>query len=76
MGSNELEKLLAKLAKARRKSKPQTPSPVPGCAFGYVVDRRLQDMEANIKELKSRINGLIFVVMGAVTVEVVMRLVT
>ena len=47
----------------------------PGCPFGAVVEERLKSMEGNIQELKGRINGLIFLLVGAVLVEVVMRLV-
>ena len=47
----------------------------PGCAFGAVLEERLKNMEGHIEELKGRINGLIFLLAGAVLVEVVMRLV-
>ena len=47
----------------------------PGCAFGALLEERLRNMEGNIEELKGRINGLIFLLVGAVLVEVVMRLV-
>lgn len=45
----------------------------PGCAFGAVVEERLKNMEGNIQELKGRINGLIFLLVGVVLVEVIMR---
>ncbi len=47
----------------------------PGCAFGAVVDQRLKDMSQQIDELKGRVNGLIFLVIGAVVVELVMKFV-
>ena len=47
----------------------------PGCAFGALVEERLKNMEGNIQELKGRINGLIFVLVGVVLVEVIMRFV-
>ena len=46
----------------------------PGCAFGAVIEQRLKDMERNLADLKARLNGLIFLVVGAVLVEVVLRL--
>lgn len=46
----------------------------PGCAFGAVIEQRLTDMERNLADLKARLNGLIFLVVGAVLVEVVLRL--
>jgi len=47
----------------------------PGCAFGAVVQERLKDLERNIQEVKGRINGLIFLVIAAVVVQVIIRLV-
>lgn len=47
----------------------------PGCAFGAVVEERLKDLERNIQEVKGRINGLIFLVIAAVVVQVIIRLV-
>lgn len=75
MGSRELKEVLAKLAGPRRKPSPSAPELAPGCAFGYVADQRLQALEANIREIKGRINGLIFVVVGAVAVEIILGLV-
>lgn len=47
----------------------------PGCAFGALVEERLKNMEGNIHELKGRINGLIFLLVGVVLVEAIMRFV-
>ncbi len=47
----------------------------PGCAFGAIVEERLKDLERNIEEVKGRINGLIFLVIAAVVVQVILRLV-
>ena len=47
----------------------------PGCAFGALVEERLKNMEGNIQELKGRINGLIFLLVGVVLVEVIVRFV-
>ncbi len=46
----------------------------PGCPFGVLVEERLKNVERHIQEVKGRINGLIFVLIGAVVVEVVVRL--
>ncbi|MBI4286809.1 MAG: hypothetical protein HY671_00070 [Chloroflexi bacterium] len=46
----------------------------PGCAFGVAVDERLKEVERQIGEVKERLNGLIYLVIGAVVVEVVLRL--
>lgn len=48
---------------------------VPGCAFGALVRERLEDLERHLEEVKARLNGLLFLVAGAVVVEIVLRLV-
>jgi len=47
----------------------------PGCPFGALVEQRLKDMERNIQEVKGRINGLIFLILGLILTEVITRLV-
>ncbi|MBE9501415.1 MAG: hypothetical protein IMY87_03170 [Chloroflexi bacterium] len=79
--SNKLEKTMRELwLKVRRPNRTGTrEEPVvdtsPGCAFGAVVEERLKNMEGNIQELKGRINGLIFLLVGVVLVEAIMRFV-
>ncbi len=72
------EEMIALLRKLRQGSK-ALPQPrvdiTPGCAFGAVVDQRLKDLEQHIEELKARVNGLIYLVIGAVIVQVIMRLI-
>jgi len=46
----------------------------PGCLFGALVEERLKNMEGNIHELKGRLNGLIFLLVGVVFAEVIIRL--
>jgi len=72
---SDLKRTIKRLARLGRRSggAKQTVDIAPGCAFGAVVDQRLKDMERGLGELKGRVNGLIFVVAGAVLVEIVMR---
>ncbi len=71
----ELEDALARLLR-RRPASPRPPvDPAPGCAFGLVVGQRLKELDDDLGEVKARLNGLIFLVAGAVVVDVVMRLV-
>jgi len=44
-------------------------------AFRASVEFRLANLERDVGDLKGRINGLIFVVLGAVIAQVVLRLV-
>jgi hypothetical protein len=73
MSSVELKTAIAKLAGPGRHG--EGTSLTPGCTFGVVVEQRLKDIDRDLGEVKGRLNGLIFLVVGAVVVDVVMRLV-
>ena len=46
-----------------------------GMPFRAAVELRLQHLERDIGELKSKLNGLIFVVIGAVITQLVLKVV-
>ena len=48
---------------------------ISAAAFRAAVEQRLRSLERDIGELKSRLNGLIFVVLGAVVTQVVLKVV-
>ena len=48
----------------------------PTSAFDVQVQERVRGLEASLKEVKDRVNGLIFLVVGAVVVQVVLRFVS
>lgn len=47
----------------------------PGSTFEALLDQRMSSLESAVGELKERVNGLIFLVVGAALVQVVLRLV-
>ena len=47
----------------------------PGCAYGMLVEERLKLAEREVRELKGRINGLLFLLVALVIAEVIVRLV-
>ena len=47
----------------------------PGCAYGTIVDERLRLTEREVRELKGRINGLLFLIAALIVAEVFIRLV-
>ena len=47
----------------------------PGSTFEALLDQRMGSLEAAVGELKERVNGLIYLVVGAALVQVVLRLV-
>ncbi len=44
-------------------------------AFHAVVEERLRSLEKQLDEVKGRVNGLIFLIVGVVITQVVLRLV-
>ena len=74
-GAEQLTSAIRKLA-GRGRGHPHPSLDIsPGCAFGAVVEERLKDLDRHIDEVKGRLNGLLFLVIGAVLVQVIMRLV-
>lgn len=51
------------------------PSRISAAAFRAMALERLRSVERDVAELKGRVNGLIFVVVGAVITQVMLRLV-
>lgn len=74
--SRALDSVLTQLGRWRSR-RHMEPLPVEGLspgAFRAVVDERLRNMERQLDEVKSRVNGLIFLLAGAVASQVVLRL--
>ena len=75
-GAEELAAAIRRLA-AKWRRRPGTQPEIdvsPACAFGAVVGQRLAELERNVGEVKGRLNGLIFLVIGAVVIEMILRL--
>jgi hypothetical protein len=71
MNDNTIENALTRLARARRKE--QKPEGAP-TTFRAVIEERLRSVERQLDELKGRVNGLLFLLAGAVATEIVLRL--
>jgi len=74
--STRLESVLARLGRGRAR-RHEEPVPVEGLspgAFRAVVDERLRNLERQLDEVKGRVNGLIFLLAGAVASQLVLRL--
>ena len=63
------------IARFRRPADPngRTPSRLSAASFRAAVELRLASLEREVGDLKGRLNGLIFVVLGAVITQVVLR---
>jgi hypothetical protein len=77
--SRELREAFSRIVLARRARRPQqleSPSlqEMAAPAFRAVVADRLRSLERDLAEVRARVNGLLFVVAGAVATQVVLRL--
>lgn len=80
MASERLHQTLRRLRKSAQPVGPAATLPVevdlgPSSTFEALLDQRMSSLEAAMGELKDRVNGLIFLVVGAALVQVVLRLV-
>ncbi len=73
----QLEEALGRLGRRWWASKPASApiSLTPGCAYGVRYAQLLEDLQKDLAEVKMRLNGLLFLLAGAVALELVMRLV-
>ena len=74
-GGRALERALARLRSDEGRSSPPTSTPATGAAFRASVDERLRSLERGLDEVKGRVNGLLFLLAGAVAAQFVLRLV-
>jgi hypothetical protein len=71
----EIERALAALLRRRRAAEASAERlPLTGVAFRAVVDQRLASVEEQIREVKGRVNGLIFLIAGTVAAQIILRL--
>jgi len=54
--------------------RPPLPEVQPCCAYELVTRQMLEDMRAELAELKARVNGLLFMLAGAILLDVILRL--
>lgn len=47
----------------------------PASAFEALLDQRIKDMEHQLKEVKGRVNGVLFSIAGAIILQIVLGLV-
>jgi hypothetical protein len=72
--SSELREALWRLLFARRTPAPELLETMSAPAFRAVVAERLRSLERDVAEVRARVNGLLFVVAGAVVTQVVLRM--
>lgn len=74
--SNQLAATIKRLVeKTRGRRQARDIGIAPGCAYGVLVEERLRLADREVRELKGRINGLLFLLVALVIAEVIVRLV-
>ncbi|TMG00845.1 MAG: hypothetical protein E6I09_12995 [Chloroflexi bacterium] len=71
--TDALERAIARFRRSPERNG-KAPEPSSAAAFRAAVELRLSNLERDVGDLKGRINGLIFVVLGAVIAQVLLRL--
>ena len=76
--TRELEKAIAffvrKRERYRARPDPELNATPDRSSFRATVDLRLSNLERQLDELRTRINGLLFLLAGAVATQIVLRL--
>lgn len=68
MGSDELKDAIGRL----RKPSSHRVDLSPASTFDAVLEQRVSQLERHVDEVRTRVNGLVFLVTGAVVVQVVL----
>jgi hypothetical protein len=75
----EVEAIITQTAPAGRRrgtqASPRGPRQGSAAAFRAAVEERLRALEREMAEVKSRVNGLIFLIAGTVATQVILRLI-
>ncbi len=75
--AHEIERALALLRRRRDRSQPPRDAgqgKQERASFRATVDLRLSNLERQLDELKGRVNGLLFLLAGAVATQVILKL--
>ena len=72
--STHLEQAISRF-RHQRPEPPVTTGQLSGAAFRAAIEVRLRNLEREFGDVKARLNGLIFVVIGAVITQLVLKVV-
>ena len=74
--TREIERALRFFLQRRARTQPAAQPSANKASFRATVDLRLGNVERQLDELKGRVNGLLFLLAGAVATQVVLKLFT
>ncbi|MEE9247235.1 MAG: hypothetical protein V3U79_00865 [Dehalococcoidia bacterium] len=70
MRTEGLRKAITRFGRSKRAREAQAVGLLPESTFDAVLDLRLKELQHQIREVKGRINGLFFFVLGAAILQV------
>lgn len=73
--THNLERALARFRVGRRPPEESAAARVSAAAFRAAVEQRLRNLERDVGEVKGRLNGLIFLIIGTVVTQVLLKVV-
>jgi hypothetical protein len=71
--SRSLEQAIARFGRREQRGEPATTGPLPAAAFRAAIEQRMRNLEREFGDVKARLNGLIFVVIGAVITQLILK---
>ncbi len=74
-GLGTLERTLGRLRRKRHVDAGDPPTHLSPDAFRAIVNERLRSLQRQMDEVKGRVNGLIFLLVGAVAAQIVLGLI-
>jgi hypothetical protein len=73
--ASKLERALAQFRRRQRAAQKEGIKPSSDDPFRAVVEERLRHLEQQLDELKGRVNGLIFLVVGTALTQVIIKVI-
>ncbi len=73
--TQNLERALARFRSRRRPPEESAAARVSAAAFRAAVEQRLRNLERDVGEVKGRLNGLIFLIIGTVVTQLLLKVV-
>jgi hypothetical protein len=72
--SRSLEQAISRF-RTQRPEQPETTGRISAATFRAAIELRLRNLEREFADVKGRLNGLIFVVIGAVITQLILKVV-
>jgi hypothetical protein len=71
--SRSLEQAISRFGRDEQRGEPAETGRISAAAFRAAIEQRMRNLEREFAEVKTRLNGLIFVVIGAVITQLILK---